>query len=165
MKKIFSLLFLSTLVFTSCEGPQGLPGPPGQDGLIGTTYEFTTDFNQANDFVHRFFFNENIVDSDVVLVYRLEAVDNGLDVWEPLPTSTLFIDDGNGGEFTVFYRFNFTIGDVDVILESNAFDLVPPDLTNNQTFRVVVVPADFAENTDIDLLNFEEVQSTLNLEF
>ncbi|MGY3794782.1 hypothetical protein [Aquimarina sp. 433] len=168
MKKIFGLLFFATLLFTSCEGDPGPPGPqgiPGQDGEIGTTYEFTTSFTQANDFGHRFFFNENIFDSDVVLVYRLEAVDNGLDVWEPLPTATIFIDDGNGGDITVLYRFNFTVGDVDVLLESNAPDLVPTDLTTNQTFRVVVVPAAFAENTDINLADFNEVQAALNLEF
>ncbi|WP_298539641.1 hypothetical protein [uncultured Aquimarina sp.] len=160
MKKIFTLLFLSSLLFTSCVNDDD-----ADFDTIGTTFEFTTDFNQSNDFLHRFFFNENIFDSDVVLVYRLESVNNGLDVWEPLPTATIFIDDGNGGDITVLYRFNFTSGDVDVLLESNAFDLVPTSLTNNQTFRVVVVPASFAENTDIDLSDLNEVQSALNLEF
>ncbi|SEK39979.1 hypothetical protein SAMN04487910_0436 [Aquimarina amphilecti] len=160
MKKIFALLFLSTLVFTSCVNDDDV-----DFDTIGSTFEFTTNFNQANEFGHRFFFNENIFDSDVVLVYRLEAVDNNLDVWEPLPTATIFLDDGSGGDITVLYRFNFTSGDVDVLLESNAPELVPADLTTNQTFRVVVVPASFAENTDINLLNFDEVQSALNLEF
>ncbi|WP_378174517.1 collagen-like protein [Aquimarina sp. SS2-1] len=170
MKKIFTLLFLSAFLFTACEGDQGLPGPPGPPGLdgeIGTTYEFTTSFNQANDYADRFFFNQNIFDSDVVLVYRLEAVDNGLDVWEPLPTgSVFFFNDTTGAiEGFLYYRFNFTVGDVDIILESDAPNLAGPEFTDNQTFRIVVVPAEFAENTDINLLDFNEVQSALNLEF
>ncbi|GAA0721966.1 hypothetical protein GCM10009430_23890 [Aquimarina litoralis] len=160
MKKIFGLLFFSTLLFTSCVNDDDV-----DFDTIGTTFEFTTNFNQANGFGTRFFFNQEIFESDVVLVYRLEAVDSGLDVWEPLPTATIFLDDGNGGEITALYRFNFTIGDVDVLLESNAPDLLPADLTNNQTFRVVVVPAAFAENTDINLQDFNEVQAALNLEF
>ncbi|MHA7057280.1 hypothetical protein ACWGOQ_0008690 [Aquimarina sp. M1] len=160
MKKIFTLLLLSTLVFTSCVNDDDV-----DFDTIGLTFEFTSNFNAGNGYADRFFFNENIFDSDVVLVYRLEAVNNGLDVWEPLPTATIFIDDGNGGEITVLYRYNFTSGDVDVLLESNAPDLVPADLTNNQTFRVVVVPSAFAENTDINLQDFNEVSKALNLEF
>ncbi|MFD2562177.1 hypothetical protein [Aquimarina rubra] len=170
MKKIFTLLFLSTILFTSCEGDQGLPGPqgpPGLDGEIGKTFEFTTSFNQANDFADRFFFNENIFDSDVVLVYRLEAVDNGLDVWEPLPTGSIFFFNDTTGaiEGFLYYRFNFTVGDVDIILESDAPELAGPEFTDNQTFRIVAIPSEFAESTDINLLNFNEVQSALNLEF
>jgi len=160
MKKIFALLFLSTLVFTSCVDDDDV-----DFDTIGQTFEFTTTFNPGNEFGHRFFFNENIFDSDVVLVYRLEDVDNGLDVWEPLPTATIFLEDGSGGEITVLYRFNFTSGDVDVLLESSDLGLVPANLTDNQTFRIVVVPASFAENTEINLQDFNAVQSALNLEF
>ncbi|MDH7445590.1 hypothetical protein [Aquimarina sp. 2201CG14-23] len=156
MKKIFALLFLSTFLFTSCVDDDDFD-------TIGLTFEFTTTFNNANGYADRFFFNENIFDSDVVLVYRLEDVDNGLDVWEPLPTATILLNDVD--DTTVLYRFNFTSGDVDILLESNNPDLVPADLTNNQTFRIVVVPASFAENTEIDLLDFKAVQSALNLEF
>ncbi|MDY8135820.1 hypothetical protein [Aquimarina sp. 2201CG5-10] len=157
MKKIFAFLFLSTVLFTSCSDDD-----PDFD-TIGQTFEFTTTFNAANNFAHRFFFGQNIFDSDVVLVYRLEAVDNGLDVWEPLPTVTIFLNDA--ADTSVQYRFNFTSGDVDVIMESNNPDLVPADLTNNQTFRIVVVPSSFAENTDVDLKDLNAVQSALKLDF
>ncbi len=162
MKKIFTLLFLTTFLFSSCVNDDDV-----DFDTIGQTFEFTTTFNGANGYADRFFFNQNIIDSDVVLVYRLEAVDNGLDVWEPLPTGSVFFFNESTGaiEGFLYYRFNFTIGDVDIILESDAPDLAGPEFTNNQTFRIVVVPADFAENTDINLLDFNEVQSALNLEF
>ncbi|MEW7292933.1 collagen-like protein [Aquimarina sp. 2304DJ70-9] len=167
MKKILFLLSLSLVLFSSCEGDQGPPGPEGPPGLIGEAFERTITFTAANEFIERVPLDPNIVDSDVILVYRLEAVDNNLDVWEPLPTgSVFFFNDTTGAiEGFLYYRFNFTVGDVDIILESDAPDLAGPEFTDNQTFRIVIVPADFATTTDIDLNDFNAVQSALNLEF
>ncbi|MGA9326753.1 MAG: hypothetical protein WBV47_11945, partial [Salegentibacter sp.] len=58
MKKIFSLLFLTSFLFTACsgdqgpigpQGPQGPQGPPGEDGLYGYTFEETIDMNYLDD--------------------------------------------------------------------------------------------------------------------
>lgn len=166
MKKIFSLLFVSVFLLTSCVVEDDDNNDVDFD-TIGQTLEFTTNFTSANGFSDRFVFNENIFDSDVVLVFRLEEVSSGLDVWEPLPTASFFFINDTTGAIEGFlnYRFNFTIGDVDVILNSDAPQLAGPEFTNNQTFRVVVVPADFAQNTDVDLLNFDQLSTALNLEF
>ncbi len=167
MKKIFSILFIATAVLTSCEGPQGPPGfdgldgIDGADGLIGETFEETISFNQVNDYAVRISLNPNIEDGDVVLVFRLEGIDNGRNDWEPLPTATIFLDSG----VDVLYRYNFTVGDIDILLESNDPDQVPADLASDQVFRFVIIPADFAQNTNINLLDFYEVKSALNLEF
>ena len=165
MKKILTVLFLSTLLFTACEGDQGPPGPPGQDGgiFVAETFETTVDFNAANDYTAEIALDPIIEDSDVILAYRLEEVFDGRDVWEPLPTVTLFLNDVN--DTSVQYRFNFSFSEILVLLESNNLDLVPADLANNQTFRFVIVPSDFALNAEIDLSNFEAVKSALNLEF
>ncbi|WP_108869234.1 hypothetical protein [Aquimarina aquimarini] len=159
MRKIFTLLCLATFIFTSCSNDDDFI----DTDTIGQTFDFTTTFSPSNEYSDRFMFPENIFDSDVVLVYRLENVDNGLEVWEPLPTVTIFLNDVD--DTSVQYRYNFTSGDVDVILESNNLDLVPADLTNNQKFRVVVVPSEFAKNTKIDLSDFNAVQSALKLDF
>ena len=84
---------------TSCEGPIGPPGPPGPpgfdgaDGLIGSIFEAQVDFDKADNYEAFVDFPSNIevFDTDVVIAYILTAVDNGTDIWEPLP-QTLFFD-------------------------------------------------------------------------
>ncbi|WP_144665191.1 hypothetical protein [Dokdonia sp. Hel_I_53] len=163
MKYIYTLLLASAFILTSCSNDDD----NFDFDTIGQTFEFTTTFTQANDYTTRFSFDQLIFDSDVVLVYKLEEVDNGLDVWEPLPTAYYFFTNDSTGAIEGFlnYRFNFTTGDVDVIMNSDAPDLAGAEFTNNQTFRIVVVPSDFASTTDVDLLNFNEVATALNLKF
>lgn len=163
MKKIFSLLFVSVFLLTSCSSDDDNV----DFDTIAQTLEFTTTFNSANDFSELFIFDENIVDSDVVLVFRLDGVDSGLDVWEPLPTASFFFFNDTTGAIEGFlnYRFNFTVGDVDVFLNTDAPELAGPEFTDNQTFRVVIVPSDFAQSTEVDLLNLGELSTALNLEF
>ncbi|WP_299222021.1 hypothetical protein [uncultured Aquimarina sp.] len=165
MKKIFTLLFLSSILFTACEGDQGPVGPQGPGGglFLAETFERTVDFNASNGFSAEIILDPIIENSDVVLVYRLEEVFDGRDVWEPLPTTSIFLNDAN--DTSVLYRFNFSFAEILLLMESNNPDLVPADLTNNQTFRFVIVPSEFAETTNINLLDFDEVQSALNLEF
>ncbi|MEW7278125.1 hypothetical protein ABW636_05980 [Aquimarina sp. 2201CG1-2-11] len=158
MRKIFTLVCLMAVMLTSCSNDDDRV----DNDTIGLTFETTVDFTPNNEYGTRFEFPENIFDSDVVLVYRRENVDNQLEVWEPLPTVTIFLNDN--ADTSVQYRFNYTIGDVDILLESNNPDLVPADLTDNQKFRIVVVPANFAKNTKIDLSDFNAVQKALHLE-
>ncbi|GAA4277361.1 hypothetical protein [Aquimarina mytili] len=163
MKKILFLLSISIVLFSSCEGDQGPPGPQGEPGLIGEAFERTISFNAANEFLERIPLNPNIAPNDVILVYRLEDVIDNLKVWEPLPTVTLFLNDA--ADTSVQYRFNFTVGDIDIIMESNNLDLVPANLTENQVFRIVIVPAEVASSSNINFNDFNAVQSALQLEF
>jgi len=164
MKKIFTLLFVSTFLLTSCV----VSDDDGPDfDTIGETFEFTTTFSNANGFSDRFVLPNNIFDSDVVLVFRRDGIDNGLEIWEPLPTASFFFFNDTTGAIEGFlnYRFNFTVGDVDVFLSSDAPELAGPEFTNDQRFRVVVVPADFAQSADLDSMSFDELSSALHLEF
>lgn len=161
MKKLFTILSIVALAFTACEGDPGPEGPPGLDGtaLVGSTYETPAiDFSVDNDF-YRFTFPSNIVNGDAVLVYRLEDVVDGLDVWEPLPTATIFFDDGG----FLQYRFNYTLGDVDIILESDDISLAGAEFTQDQIFRIVVVPSDLVAEFNGDFSNYYEVMSALEL--
>lgn len=144
MKKITSILLLFTaILISSCEGPVG---PPGQDGdaLIGTIFEKEGDFTAANNYELYFNFPNNfeIYDTDVVLVYILWETTtvngNQTDVWRLMPQSR-FIDDG-----VIQYNFDYTVTDVRFFLETtfDYADLLPAE-TDNQVFRIAVLPADF----------------------
>ncbi len=163
MKKIFALLILSVFLLSACTS--------ADDNVdfdtIGQTFEFTTTFNNANDFNQFFVFDQDIVQSDVVLMFRRDGIANGLEIWEPLPTASFFFFNNSTGAIEGFlnYIFNFTIADVQVILNSDDPQLAGPEFTDNQRFRIVVVPSDFALNTEVDLLNFNALSEALNLEF
>lgn len=159
MKKITSIILLFTAVLIlSCEGPVG---PPGQDGeaLIGTIFEMQGDFKASNNYELYFNFPNNfeIYDTDVVLVYILWETTtvngNQTDVWRLMPQSR-FIDNG-----VIQYNFDHTVNDVRVFLETtfDYGDLLPSE-TDDQIFRIAVLPADFmatkksAEINDLNIL-------------
>lgn len=163
MKKLFVLVF--SLALMSCEGPQGPQGPPGFDGLIGSIFEANITFSPANEYsaIVPFPSNVNVFESDVVMVYLLEEQvsdpSGPIDVWTPLPQS-FFVDGGN----QVVYNFNHTFLDVNLFLDGNInLDTLGPGFTNNQIFRIAVIPADFAEEFDINLENYNEVIDALKV--
>ena len=155
MRKILSILFVLAVVCTGCEGPEGLPGRDGldgrdgvdgEDGLVATVFEIDqVNFTPENNFGINFQFPATLFDSDVLYVYRLEAVDNGKAVWEPLPTATIYFDDNQDGINDGFlqYRFNFTIDDVDILIESDNSVALGEEFVTNQVFRIVIVPGAF----------------------
>ncbi len=157
MKKIFlALVTVSALFLQSCEGPIGPPGPAGIDGgsILGQAFEAELTFNASNQFSGVFNYPTTvgdkgaILESDVILVYLLERVQNNLDVWEKIPMPRYF---GNG---VYHYGFDFTTVDFSIFMEGN-FNLstLPSNATTNKIFRVVVVPADFAKTVDTNDIN------------
>ncbi|WP_454244380.1 hypothetical protein [Psychroflexus sp. MBR-150] len=163
MKKLIVLLF--SLALISCEGDTGPPGPPGLDGvnILGNVFDVTVDFTPNNAYANLIAFPNNIevFESDVVMVYLLEEQVSDptgpIDVWTPLPQS-FFLDDGS----QVVYTFNHTFLDVNLFLDGNVnLDSLGPAFTNNQTFRIAILPADFAENFDVNLESYNEVMQVL----
>lgn len=165
MKKL-SLLssLLVVLLFISCTGDPGPQGPPGfdgidgADGLIGTIFEVEADFNANNNYEYLVDIPTNIevFDTDVIMAYILSGVDNDVDIWEPLP-QTLFFDDG-----ILLYGFNHTFFDVNFFLDGTKdFASLDPLFTDGVVFRVAVIPAAFAETTD--LTNIKEVMSAMQI--
>lgn len=167
MKKILTLLLSSVFLLTSCgtDGPPGPPGPPGEDGIyvVGVTYRFNVQFN--------YFPNENLYSaflefpaaepSDGVLVYRMAVIDN-VETWSLIPQN-FFLAQG-----IMQYVYTHTNRDVELIIDGN-FDLsnLSSQYTQNQVFRVIVVPSDpeaFASKTGVDLSNMEAVMNALNIE-
>src|SRR5690554_4981214 len=108
MKKFGVLLgILITVFFISCEGPAGPPGFDGRDGADGLdgsefeaiVFEVEIDLNLISgsnlyEFAEPFSAHGiTLFPDDAILVYRLEEVDNNLDVWRQLP-QPFFADQG-----------------------------------------------------------------------
>jgi hypothetical protein len=166
-------LFLS-LFFISCEGPQGPPGFDGFDGLdgqdgvniLGSVLEIEGDFNVGNDYsiLYEFPQTVEVFESDVVLVFILwDQTEDGngepVDIWRLLP-QTRILDQG-----LLQYNYDHTFLDVSIFLESD-FDLdtLQPGDTDNQVFRIAVMPADFASSSKMDKSNLDAVMHSLNVE-
>lgn len=164
MKKILTLFaVVGLMAFTSCEGPEGPEGPPGPQGAIGAVYENIApnyyNFTNANNYSVRFNFPVPLVDSDVVLVYRFDGTDNGgRPVWQALP-ETYYFDNGTR-DFS--FKYVFTYNYVNIYLDGNDRETVPPAYRTNQILRIVVVPADFATSVNKD--SYLDVVSKLNIQ-
>ena len=165
MKKIL-LLLLSATVLISCEGDQGPPGPPGLDGgvFVAQSYEIQETFFAPE---YRFRVNHpiEVLDTDMVLVYlswdQVNASD-GLptDVWRLLP-QTIYSD---FGEFS--YNYESTFDYVEIFMDgplSTDFNLLSSADTDNQIFRVVILPVDFANDPNLDVTDYNSVMQVTGL--
>ena len=166
MRKIASLLFALTFLLTSCTGDQGPPGFDGAPGIPADEYaaqsfevspiNFQYDNNTGLQEVI-VALPYDLLDSDVVLVYRLDEVVtiNGqdTDAWSPLPQN-FFLNDTD----IIQYVFNHTFFDVKLLIDGN-FNLSNLDtgFTQNQVFRIVILPADPVSSLDIDFTNLDSV--------
>ncbi|WP_224482693.1 hypothetical protein [Robertkochia aurantiaca] len=156
MKKVLSLLSLTALLFLSCEGDPGPPGPIGPEGppgdaLLGSVFEYQVDFNAANNYAAIFEFPSEIevFESDVVLAYILNDVDNGVDIWEPLPQTLFFDNDG-----ILLYGFDHTFADIQFFMDGNIdLSTLDPIFTDGVVFRVAIIPADLLQGVDTSDIN------------
>ncbi len=157
--------FILLFVLASCEGPAGPPGPPGPpgedgaDGLIGTVFEAEIDFNASNEYssVVEFPGDIEVFESDVVMAYILTAVEDGTDIWEPLP-QTLFFDTD-----ILLYGYDHTIFDIRFFMDGTVdFGSLGPVFTDGVIFRIAIIPAAFAEELDVNKL--EDVMSALKVD-
>jgi hypothetical protein len=177
MKKIAFIFSTLAIVFMiSCEGPAGPPGPPGFDGLdgldgqdginiLGTVFEIEGTFSAANEYTlfYEFPSTVEVFESDLVFVYILwDTAEDGngdpVDIWRLLPQTRIL----NQG--LLQYNYDHTFFDVSVFLESD-FDLstLAPGDTDNQVFRIAIVPAEYGQSSRLDYSNIDAVMRTLNV--
>ena len=173
MKRITLVLgaFLALFII-SCRGPEGLEGLPGRDGLNGVdgpsfeaaAFEIEIDMVLNTDSNRYEFAGEpypsdiTLIADDVVLMYRLEEVNNGFDVWRQLP-QPLFSDNG-----LLYYNFDFTLNDYSIFVEPE-FDAatIAASLVLDQVFRIVIIPANLG-TSKVDKSNISAVLSSLGIE-
>jgi len=165
MKTKISILCIFILLITSCEGDQGPQGPQGPPGtnILGQVFEVNVDFSPNNNYEVLVEFPQDIevFESDVVMVYLLETQvpdsSGPIDVWTPLPQS-FFLN--NGSELV--YNFNHTFLDLSLFLDGNAnLDTIPFDFIDDQVFRIAILPADFANNANVNLYDYTSIQKKL----
>jgi len=177
MKKVSLILGMAlSLLIIACEGPAGPPGFDGLDGrdgrdgldgvnILGTVIDIEGDF-VADDYsiLYEFPQTVEVFESDVVLVYILWGQDvdgNGdpLDIWRLLP-QTLILPQG-----LLQYNYDYTFFDVKIFLDADfeRSTLLPAD-TDNQVFRIAILPAEFAAGSKLDKSNIEAVMKTLGVE-
>lgn len=148
MKHIsYFILAFAAFFIMSCEGDQGPPGPTG-GLLVSAAFEIEIDFNAEDNYSFIEDYGFDLYPSDVTLVYILWDTVNGQDIWRLLPQTVEF-DDG-----TLIYNYDFTQTDVSFFLEGTTnLDNLGTEWTQNQIFRVVVVPADNIDGLDVSNLN------------
>ena len=97
--------------------------------------------------------------SDAVLVYILWDQANNLDVWRLLP-QTIILAEG-----ILQYNFDYTLADVQIFLDGSIdMNTLLPAESQDQIFRIVVLPADFAFNNSLDVSNYNLVMKSLGLD-
>ncbi|MEB2786712.1 hypothetical protein [Algoriphagus persicinus] len=167
MKNINTLILalFGLVVFQACEGPEGPQGAPGFDGedgvnIVSEVFEVEVDFTPANNFSEIFTFDPIIVESDVVLSFVLWEVDGQTPIWRAMPQTAYFQEGG-----ILVYNYDFTRSDFSLFLDGNLdLSTLSTDWTDNQLFRVVVLPGDFAStNARIDLTDYDAVTKLLGL--
>ncbi|SFI22228.1 hypothetical protein [Halpernia frigidisoli] len=167
MKKIFSLAIVGLLAFSvvSCDRNNN----DVVDQVQGTdTYSTAYDLNNVS-FVKNASgiyaisrnFNSALIESDVVLIYRKSStLSDGTAVWQSIPR-TLFLTQGE-----LDYDFDFSRLDI-LIKAGGTFDpALAPTYINNQTFRIVVVPAKTGKNASansVDTRDYNAVARFYNI--
>lgn len=174
MKKILTLLFVSTFMFTSCSddgamGPQGPPGPPGEPGIdiVGQTFEFEVDFEYNSETGYHSAVigipnDIEVLPTDAILVYRLEVQEDDqgeFDTWSLLPQN-FFLEEG-----IIQYVFNHSDFDVEIIIDGN-FNLanLESGFTDGQIFRFVVIPSDDPQASNVNVEDLKAVMEAYNIQ-
>lgn len=180
MKKLLTFLTLTIFVLTSCSsdgemgpqgptGPQGPPGEPGEDGLIGLVFDvpavdFTEEDEYSVEIEYSEYTSEQVFETDVVLVYMKTGEDGEsegepVDVWSLLP-QVYYIDGGGSMQYNYDYTFFSTLIYLDADVDLSTLDA---SYTDDQVFRIAIVPAAFASDQSIDITNYQEVMSALDI--
>ena len=172
MKKICILFLMFGVTLTSCTsdepgppGPPGPQGPAGADGLIGTVFDVVGDFTAENEYsllvTYSDFTDVEVFESDVVLVYLRvgqegEAEGEPVYLWRLLP-QTYYLEGG-----TMQYNYDYTFFDVNIFLDGDVpLSSLGPAFTEEQYFRIAILPAEFAQEMGMEIRDFDAVMSAM----
>ena len=177
-KSILYFGVLLTLLLASCtvggrdgldgfDGRDGLDGLDGQDGvnILGTVIDIEGTFEAPNDYgiLYEFPQTVEVFENDIVLVYLLwDQTEDGngeaVDIWRLMP-QTRILDQG-----LLQYNYDHTFLDVNIFLESD-FDLgtLAAGDTDNQVFRIAILPAEKAAGGKFDRANIDAVMQLIGI--
>lgn len=174
MKKILPLILLAGVGFLtySCDNSNDDPVVvnPGKDN---DTFPIMIDapgsFSAANNYTLTA--DISIEATDVVLVYRRDG-----NLWQQIP-KTYYLDDVTGLPTNRELDYNFTFNTKEVHVETKAnfnqgTQMTPAETSkylSNQTFRIVLVPADPAKKAakaanSVDLSDYNAVIKYYNID-
>ena len=122
------------------QGPSGPQGPQGEPGESGYVFEWEGVNFTAPDYQTILSYPNNFTPlaSDVALVYMLWDIQDGLEVWRPIPQTILTVDG------LLQYNYDYTQFDVRLFLDAEfPLDWLTAADTDAWVVRVVVVPGDF----------------------
>jgi hypothetical protein len=165
MKTISYIIALVTvLTVTSCEFVTETEESTVVKGetYIGKIFEIEGDFLKKNDWEIYYTFPKSfkIYETDVVLVYLLWETTKGsngnnMDVWRLLP-QTIMLSDG-----LLQYNYDYTIEDVKIFLKGTTdFNKLLPAETQDQVFRIAVLPAEFANLKSVNIGDLNSVMKS-----
>lgn len=159
---MLTLAFASFFIY-SCDNNDDVVQVEDQD-TIAQMRDITGNFNTGNGFTITQ--GINILNTDVVLVYRnINSNTNAAGVWQLLP-KTYFLSGGR--EFD--YNFLFDAQNLEIFTDANFDETTMSPAENasyltNQTFRIVLVPANASKGTvTVDHNDYNAVVKYYNLD-
>ena len=160
MKKITLVLaFIGMITLQSCTVNEDNVNGIDND-TIGEVFEYTNVNFLPNSYTVVLNYPHTIYSSDMVLVYRLSDVFQGEDVWKLLPETYYF----NDGTLDFRYDYNFTRYDAEVYMEGYDLAGLSSAVRLNQVLRVVVIPAAFGKNGNINYNDYKSVINAYNID-
>lgn len=171
--KICSIIISFLMISCGVDGVDGYDGYDGRDGIdgqdgvtiLGKVIDIEGDFTANNDYAIFYEFTDSIevFETDVVLVYILfdqteDSNGDAIDIWRLIP-QTIILDQG-----LLQYNYDHTFLDVNIFLDAN-FDLstLQAGDTDNQVFRIAVLPAESTGKSSIDRSDINAVMSSLGV--
>lgn len=180
MKKLLTFFTLAIFTLSSCssdgevgprgpQGPAGPPGEPGEDGLIGIVFDvpavdFTGENGYSFEVEYADYTSEEVFETDVVLVYMKTGEDGEsegepVEVWSLLP-QVYYVDGGS-----MQYNYDYTFFSTLIFLDANVdLSTLDASFTDDQEFRIAIVPASFAADASMDVSSYEEVMTALKVD-
>jgi hypothetical protein len=147
MKKILLLFSVAGMLSLSgCNNDDNFDNGNGYDqDTVAEVFEtIPLTFTAAGEYRSVVTLDPQLLEADMVLVYRLtDDPDTTLDVWELIPRTVYDAGGVLGAE--IDYDYNFTQQDILLYMGSNANLADFPAYTQNQIFRVVIIPG-YASN-------------------
>ncbi len=162
MKKLFPflLLFITSFILFNCKEDDEVQVQVDYPAVYDLR-NVNFSYNATDGWTYGQSFKNPLLDQDYVVIFRQTGTSGNAPVWQQIPR-TLYLNQGE-----LDYDFDFSKNDF-MIYAGGTYDLsTTPQYLNNQTFRVVLVPAVYGKNAtleDLKKLSYEEIIAKYNID-